>query len=323
MHAVLLAWLALSTAAGEQAARPHLDAGTRRARRGDLEGALRSFRKGLAEWPSAEAHCFVGLTYLRLGRLGQAYVHQRRAEGAGGAIPAWCQDELRGALGKALAAARHQPVTLELEPAGARARPVQPVAWEDDEAVAAPELLWLSTGTHLIEVSAPGLAARRIEIAVWRDPVKLAVSLVPEPPPPPRQPEPPPAPPTAPSPAVAPPSPGAPPPPSPAAAPRSRAPLWIGAAGVGALALGGVFHGLAARSASDAESRGDRPAFDRDLDSFRTRRTAALVAYGAGALAVGAAAYLWLRDGATPREPRAAVLLLEGGAAATLELPLP
>ncbi len=267
-----------------------------------FDAALARFREAIHARATAEGHCFAATAYFRLGRLSQAHLHLARAE-ALGPTPAWCGGELRRVLQSALERARHVPVAFEVQPAGAR---VRLAAFEPDEALASPCVMWLPAGTHAYTIEAEGHGAHAGTVVVDGPGrvVRLALRAVERPAVASERP------------VVPPPAPARSPTPPPVAA-SSRPALWITAVSGGALLAAGVGMHLVARSTQDAAAHAPtRPVYDAEIASFRTQRAVTLGLYGAGAVLSGVAAYLALRPGAWSSERGVSVAVSpeDGGA---------
>lgn len=278
--------------------------GERLARDGRIAESLPYFRKAAAREPSGKHECLVALTYFRLVRHPEAWLHIERAKLLGGR-PEWCGDSMlvRDVM-RALEGGGFAPVEIDTEPSGAQ---LSVSSLAPEEALAAPVRVWLPWGTQRVRVVHGGYEPREIDVVVeGKDAIRLSVALEPS---------------------------GTSAGedtgdlgPSAGDQPRRerdrrgsprRWPWGLVVVGAASLVGGAGFHLAAASSRATAADLYDGPEYEAEIDRFRLRRTAAIGLYAAGAVLTATGVVLLARRRGERAEAAVDVALVptQGGAA--------
>jgi len=226
----------------------------------------------LHEWPQAE---------LFLSRCRERWSSDETRP-----LDPWVERRIREAK-QQLADGDYGPVRISSDPAGAT---ITVAAFGDDESFSAPRIVWLHAGEQRVAVRADGYQPRMLTVQVVRgERIDVGAALV----------------------AVAVERPQASDEPATEAAALpghvergsgsapgrgSKAGWIVGGAGVGLVAIGGVFHVLAFDARSDANDLPPGPEFDALDDQFSTRRAVAIGAYAVGGATLAAGIYLLVRS---------------------------
>lgn len=280
---------ALLVAASAHAVTPEAEAnalvaeGARLGEAGAFDEAIARFRAAERVLPRAIHDCNLGLTYAMARRFPEAHALLARCVArATGPLPGWVDSERRRVLAE-LTRGPYTSVVIATTPAATlQLTPLLP-----DDSFTAPLTAWLSVGEHEITARAEGhRVARRRVVVTGRDALQLQLVLEPasllslEPRPPEREdgfadralPS---------SPAV-----------------RDQVPGWaVLSSGLVSLAVGAVFHGLAASTQTAIAGRdyATQSAADGDLDVYDAQVGAMAGAYSVGAVLVltGVGLLIW------------------------------
>jgi len=283
--------------------------GERLAREGRIAESLPMFRRAAEREPSGKHECLVALTYFRLERHPEAWLHIERAR-ALGKRPSWCGDEvLVRDVERALDKGGFAPVEIDAKPSGAQ---LTVSSFAPEEKLRAPVRVWLPWGRQRVRVEHEGYRPREVEAVVeGKQTIQLDVVLEPvEAVAGPEEVEPGIASNTARDDRRA------------TAGGRSRWPWGLVVVGAAALVGGAGFHLAAASSRDAAAEMYDGPAYEAEIDRFRIRRTAAIGLYAAGALVTATGVVLLMRRGGERKPGGAGIALVptQGGVALWLRV---
>jgi len=236
------------------------------------ELALGKFLVAASEYPSATHDCYVALSYLRIGRLTLARLWLDAAGRRGDTRPSWCATTVPDELARALTTRGFVEVTVTVDPDDAE-------VWAGDAHFRGSRAVWLPPGEVELRAARDGrkparrmgMAAPGARLALALERVAVPVDLRP----------------------------------SPSAAYGWSRRAWLVLAGGGvALAAGGVFHVLAARTRAQANGVPTTSAEFATLDArFGRERALAIGGYAVGAAVATLGVWFAIRDrhDATPR----------------------
>jgi len=285
---------------GLLAARAHADERARadqRARQGyelaqagELDAAIREFKRALAIQPRAVYLCNIGLAYSELGRLHRAHWFldqclERWSETEDKPIDPRAAEYLNQASAR-LSRGANGRLRIKVQPDDATI--AIPTVFADDELVRPRRIVWLPAGRHTMRVTSHGFQPVDVTVAIERgEQREIEVALEPE-----RRP------------ALAAPVSSVEGPAPPVDPPGLTAPVTVMAIGAAALVAGGVSHAIAVDRRATASDLPPGPAFDDADASYRRWRVAAVGLYVAGAITAGAGtAWLLSRRRARAHQP--------------------